>query len=168
MNTQQTSVDFNQRVGNNVRRFREAAELSQTDLAEQLTHRGYAFQQQGVVKIEQGHRKVSLEESHVIAELLNVPPEALTAQMDERLAALEDFNSAEAAAVRCDTERQGLQLKVNQLTAEIARYEQQRQQAAQRLVAVLEEQGRPDLAQLYREPQPMEEKLAIWRELHRG
>jgi hypothetical protein len=35
-------------------------------------------------------------------------------------------------------------------------------------VAVLEEQGRPDLASHYTDLQPAEEKLAIWRELRHG
>jgi transcriptional regulator with XRE-family HTH domain len=168
MNNQRTSADFNQRVGGNVRRFREAAGLSQTELAEQLTRRGYAFAQQGILKIEQGNRPLKAEELCVFAELLNVPLDALTAQPDERLAALEQLNSTEAAIARCDRFRHTHQQEVERLTAEIADHEEQRQDAAQRLVKILEGQGRPDLAMFYANMPPVEQQLAVWRELHHG
>jgi transcriptional regulator with XRE-family HTH domain len=168
MNSQQTSADFNARVGANVELFRKAADLTQTELAKQLSHRGFAFQQQGILKIEQGTRPLRLEEARTIAELLNVPLDVLFEQTDERLAALEQLNSTEAAIARCDAERAVHAQQVDRLTAEIAEYEQQRQQAAKQLVAVLEAQGRPDLASHYTNLPPAEEKLAIWRELHHG
>ena len=97
VNYQHESIDFNQRVGANVQRFRTAAGMSQAELADELTHRGYTFQQQGILKVERGSRPLKLEEAQVIAEVLRVDPESLTKQMDERLAALEQLNTADAA-----------------------------------------------------------------------
>jgi transcriptional regulator with XRE-family HTH domain len=163
MTTQQLSISFNERVGANVQRYRKTAGLSQAQLAEQLNKRGHAFAQQGILKIERGSRPLRLDEAQDIAEVLGVEPAALTRQMDERLAKLDQIRAAEAAIIRLDRERQE---HWDKLSAQIAEVETQRQEAAQQLATILTDQGRPDLAQQYANLQPAEQMLADWRALH--
>jgi transcriptional regulator with XRE-family HTH domain len=119
---QPESIDFNARVGANIKRLRAAAGLSQADLAHQLTERGFPFQQQTILKVEKGIRPLKLEEAQEIAEILRTN----TAQLSEhwqngeiaaalaqlrnatdrtvtrrrQIAELEDENSRDAALMR--------------------------------------------------------------------
>lgn len=72
MSPQQAS-EFNTRVGRNLAQFRKMADLSQAELAQQLTDRGLPFQQQTILKVEKGVRPLKFEEAVVIAELLKIP-----------------------------------------------------------------------------------------------
>lgn len=64
-------------VGKNVRRLRELAGLSQTELAHALTERGTSFHQQTVVKVEKGERPLKFTEAAEIGIVLNADLYAL-------------------------------------------------------------------------------------------
>jgi transcriptional regulator with XRE-family HTH domain len=161
MTTQQASVSFNQRVGRNIQRLRKAADLSQEDLGQRLALRGFPMKQQTILTIEGGSRPLKWEEGHAIAEVLGVDPESLTVPTEERAALLEELRAAETAIVRCDRERREYQHEVDRLTREIERHDQQRHRAAERLVAVLDAEGRPDLAEFYTDLPPAEELINL-------
>jgi transcriptional regulator with XRE-family HTH domain len=168
VSAQQSPVTFNKRVGANIQKFRKAAGMSQAELGRALGHRGFPMEQQTILTIERGSRPLKWEEGHVIAEVLGVDPESLTRPADERTEALEKLNTAEAAIDRCDRERRHHEQEVNRLTAEIAQLEQLRREAAQRLVAIFDAEGRPDLASHYANLESAEDWIASWRELHNG
>jgi transcriptional regulator with XRE-family HTH domain len=66
-------MDFNQRAGARVKRYRRAAGMSQEQLASDLaTLFGLPFHQQAIVKVETGRRPLRLEEAHAVAEILGV------------------------------------------------------------------------------------------------
>ncbi len=64
-----TEDDLNARVGENIRRLREARGFSQTELARYL---GESYRQQTVLKVEKGTRPLKLAEAVKIAEVLAV------------------------------------------------------------------------------------------------
>lgn len=64
--------DFNGAVGQNLQLLRKAAGLSQADLAEHLSARGYPFAQQTVLKVEKGTRPLKLDEAAQIADVVGV------------------------------------------------------------------------------------------------
>lgn len=73
--------DFDVKVGKNVRACREAAGMSQTDLAEALSRAtGEPMYQQTVLKIEKGTRPLKFAEAQHIANVFKVPVTALTEQ----------------------------------------------------------------------------------------
>jgi transcriptional regulator with XRE-family HTH domain len=73
---------FDERVGANIRRVREAAGWSQADLAKMLTEHGLPTAQQTVYKIEHGARPLKLEESLAVVEILGVSITSLAQQFD--------------------------------------------------------------------------------------
>jgi transcriptional regulator with XRE-family HTH domain len=69
---QQSSTDFNHRLGERVMRLRKANGLSQADLAGMLAARGFSFQQPMIGKVERGERPLKADELAVIAQILSV------------------------------------------------------------------------------------------------
>lgn len=68
----------NERIGGVVRRLREAANLTQAELADALTERGIrGIYPQTITKIEAGNRVIKLTEGLAIADVLKVDPHAL-------------------------------------------------------------------------------------------
>jgi transcriptional regulator with XRE-family HTH domain len=66
-------VDFDERVGANIRRIREAKGFSQADLADELGRRGgLNWPQQTIARVEAGTRPLKFSEAIVIAETLEV------------------------------------------------------------------------------------------------
>lgn len=65
-----TSID--ERVGVNLRAYREAAGLSQEELAQRMVERGFGFSQATVWKIESGHRPIKISEAVALADALQL------------------------------------------------------------------------------------------------
>jgi transcriptional regulator with XRE-family HTH domain len=73
------SIDFNQRVGANVRRHREAKGLSQSELSQEMKLLGHkSWVQQTVPRVERGSQPLKLEEACDIAKILDIDLPALT------------------------------------------------------------------------------------------
>src|SRR5215217_7258380 len=72
MTDQPESTNFNKRLGVNIRRFRKAANMTQAQLAQELTRRSFPWVQQTVVRVESGSQPLKLEEAIAIAEILGV------------------------------------------------------------------------------------------------
>jgi transcriptional regulator with XRE-family HTH domain len=160
---------FNERVGANVQRFRKAADMSQAELAHQLTERGFSFQQPTVLKVEKGTRPLKVDELAAVAEVLRISPGSLFEQADERLAPLDQLRAADAAIARCSRERERHSQEIERLNAEIAENKRLRQEAAEQLVTTFTAEGRPDLASFYTDPKPAENLLAVtWRKIRDG
>jgi transcriptional regulator with XRE-family HTH domain len=83
---QQSPIDFNRRVGENLQRIRKAAGWSQADLADRLSARGLSFQQPTILKVEKGSRPLKLEEACAIAEELEVTVASLSQLIDDEQA----------------------------------------------------------------------------------
>jgi transcriptional regulator with XRE-family HTH domain len=121
---QQSSSDFNRRVGANVQQFRKAAGMAQADLANRLSARGLPFQQPTVLKVEKGVRPLKAEEVAAIADVLGVgvallldDPEAKTT------AALAQLHTATTGIARCDRQ-------IAELEEEKRRYQAMEREAA--------------------------------------
>jgi transcriptional regulator with XRE-family HTH domain len=129
---QQEPTDFNSRVGANVRWFRKAAGVSQSELAQRLAERGFQFSQTTVVKTEQGIRPLKFEEAVAVGEILGVQAEDLTEirsrAQEFRAALLQLRNVEESLAVR--------RREIVQMEAEVRRYERLKDDAVDRLAAV--------------------------------
>jgi transcriptional regulator with XRE-family HTH domain len=75
--------DIDQHIAANVRAYREAAGLSQEELAQQMAGRGFGFSQATIWKIESGQRPVRAGELVALADCLGVIPVTdLTSQPD--------------------------------------------------------------------------------------
>lgn len=64
-------------IGENVAKLRQQADLSQADLARAMTHAGWTWHQQTVLKVEKGHRPLRLAEAVTLARLLDVDPSVI-------------------------------------------------------------------------------------------
>lgn len=82
------SGHVDQNFGRNVRAYREAAQVSQEELARRMTERGYGFSQATVWKIEQNKRDVRIGEAVALADALDLSP-WLTLTTEPRQFALE-------------------------------------------------------------------------------
>lgn len=71
-----------ERFAENFRKRRELLRLSQTDVAEKMTERGFAFHQQTVAKIERGTRRVGIGEATELANILDLDISALLMPTD--------------------------------------------------------------------------------------
>lgn len=69
--------ELSQWFGDAVRRHRERQDMSQDDLARQMSARGWPWHQSTVYKIEQGQRKTQAIEVHDLAEILGVSMDRL-------------------------------------------------------------------------------------------
>jgi transcriptional regulator with XRE-family HTH domain len=65
-----TSID--DRVGVNLRAYRDAAGLSQEELAQRMAERGFGFSQATVWKIESGNRPIKISEAVALADALDL------------------------------------------------------------------------------------------------
>lgn len=70
MTSEFSSVD--QDVATNLRLWREAKKLSQDELAQRMTERGFGFSQATIWKIEQGKRPVKVSEAVALADALGL------------------------------------------------------------------------------------------------
>lgn len=76
-------VEAHERIGANVRRLREAAGLTQAELATALSEEGgAAFYPQTITKIEAGRRALKFSEGLAIARVLGVTPASLDEGID--------------------------------------------------------------------------------------
>jgi len=76
-----TGIDQN--IAASVRAYREAASVSQEDLAQRMSDRGFGFSQATVWKIESGQRPVKVSELVALADSLDVlTPMDLTSEPD--------------------------------------------------------------------------------------
>jgi len=101
--------DIDRDIATNVRTYREAARISQDELAQRMTGRGFGFSQATVWKIESGHRPVRASELIGLADSLEVHPSIALAWEPEttrhkvgleraNAAALAAYNAVKAAA----------------------------------------------------------------------
>lgn len=65
--------DIDQNIATNIREYREARHLSQDELAQQMTVRGFGFSQATIWKIETGKRPVKVSEAAAFADALGLP-----------------------------------------------------------------------------------------------
>jgi transcriptional regulator with XRE-family HTH domain len=173
VNSKQLPATFNQRVGGNVARFRRVTGMSQAELGRALGRYGFPMEQQTILTIERGSRPLKVEEAHAIAEVLGVEPEALSSPANERADLLGQVRAAELAIAAINAERDAEndrhRREIERLGAEVAQHEQQRQEAARRLVVLLDAEGRSDLASQYANPKPAESLIArSWRAARNG
>lgn len=146
--------EMDERIAENVRRFRTAAGLSQAQLAEALSEYGYTFQQQTILKIEKGDRPLKFAEALAIAHALRVSPVALTAPpMPERVTSrqqqlmneLLEINSIYAGRVRAlrDAERAVTEAQVQQadLQVEVRQLDKRRRDISAELERIYAGEG---------------------------
>lgn len=93
--------------------------MTQADLAEAMSKRGWAFHQQTVLKVEKGTRPLKLAEALSVAEILYVPPWRLWDEPD-----LVD------SATVVDQHRRALETLFVELAHMVDRYEEARRQLA--------------------------------------
>lgn len=65
-------------LGTNLKQWRELRDMTQDDLNAAMSFRGFEFNRDTVYKIERGKRRVLLGEGLALAEILEIPLEALT------------------------------------------------------------------------------------------
>lgn len=83
--------------------WRDARGVSQADLAEAMRKAGFPFHQQTVLKIEQGTRKITLDEAVEISRILDTPLSFLTD--DTRVSSVPELLAAQAeGALRLHSE----------------------------------------------------------------
>jgi transcriptional regulator with XRE-family HTH domain len=68
---QRAQTPANQRIGENLRTFRTKKGMSQTDLAKEMTARGWPWHQQTVALTESGKRPIRADELEVISEIFD-------------------------------------------------------------------------------------------------
>lgn len=74
--------NIDQNVATNVREFRERSGLSQEELAQRMSERGFGFSQATVWKIESGQRTVKISEAVALSDVLDLRWMDLTAEPD--------------------------------------------------------------------------------------
>jgi transcriptional regulator with XRE-family HTH domain len=70
--------DADKRFGNNLRRLREEADMTQAELAQAMTERGWPWHQSTVARVESGRQSVRFSEAEVLAKILGVALDRLT------------------------------------------------------------------------------------------
>jgi transcriptional regulator with XRE-family HTH domain len=76
--------DVGWKVAHNVRALREARGLTQTDVSDRMGAIGRPLQPTGVLKVEQGTRRVDVDDLVALALVFDVPPVELLGPLDER------------------------------------------------------------------------------------
>jgi transcriptional regulator with XRE-family HTH domain len=66
-------LNIDQNVATNMRAFRERSGLSQEELAQRMSERGFGFSQATIWKIESGQRPVKISEAVALSEALELP-----------------------------------------------------------------------------------------------
>lgn len=79
-----TSANSDQVVGANIQRYRTLLSISQAQLAERMTQRGHAMQQQTILKIEKGARPLKFSEAVAMADCLKIEVQDLSEADEER------------------------------------------------------------------------------------
>jgi transcriptional regulator with XRE-family HTH domain len=69
---EQRGRELARRFGDNVRRYRELRDMSQSDLAREMTARGHSWHQSTTYKTEYGERRTDAPEIYALAEILGV------------------------------------------------------------------------------------------------
>lgn len=98
--------------------------LSQADLAQQLTDRGLAFQQQTVLKVEKGSRPLRLEEAVQIADVLETDLGHLLERSPEEAKAAElmlDLARLARRSAELERERREVSARYRELSEEFNR-----------------------------------------------
>jgi transcriptional regulator with XRE-family HTH domain len=126
VNGQHVSTNFNRQVGENIQLLRKARRMSQADLARELAARGFAFQQQGVLKLEGGTRPLRFEEALALAEILGVNP-AVLADRPVRAAA------AAKQLLHVETDIADVQQRIAELQQDLERLKSVKAEAERRL-----------------------------------
>lgn len=134
----QLSTLLNQRIGENLQRFRKASGMSQADLAAELTRRGLPFQQQTILKIEKGARPLRGDELAIVAELVGVDVRVILEYSDaeEVAAATAQLESALAGIAERQRQIAERQRQIAELEVEIKRYDLLKREAEDRLAKV--------------------------------
>lgn len=101
-----------------MRRLREAAGMTQTDLARHLKAYGLPFHQQTIQRIEQGDRPVRLNEAHLIATVLEVPLETMTANVQPSVRELR--SAVDALRRRAGNEAENIRETMSDLVDAVA------------------------------------------------
>jgi transcriptional regulator with XRE-family HTH domain len=142
---QRIPIDFNERVGANLQRFRQESGMSQSDLAHELASRGLPAQQQTILKIEKGARPLRFEEAAAIGEILGISTEVLLADQSPETNALEaasgQLRNALAVLARCRLRKEELEVELLELDEEIEHCNVLISQAEGRLVAAGAQKG---------------------------
>ena len=112
--SQQASTDFNKKVGSNIRTYRRAFGMSQSDLAHELAMRGIPFQQQTILKVEKGSRPLRFEEAEAIARILGVKDLVMPP-----LTNLLDLSGAMRELLSAEFRSQRLEARLNELRREV-------------------------------------------------
>jgi transcriptional regulator with XRE-family HTH domain len=84
--------EADKRVGSNVRRLREAAGITQVELAQAMTERGWQWHQSTVARVESGRQSVRFAEAEDLVQILGTTLERLTRAASEgpEVAAIEE------------------------------------------------------------------------------
>jgi transcriptional regulator with XRE-family HTH domain len=95
--SQDRQQEMSRQFGENVRRYRDYRDMSQADLAREMSARGWAWHQSTVYKIEHGERRTDAFEVHDLAAALRISIDRLfwagaeaneIAMIDNRVATL--------------------------------------------------------------------------------
>src|SRR5664280_2511629 len=76
--------DVGRSVAHNVKALREARGLTQTDVSDRMRTIGRPLLPTGVLKVEQGTRRVDVDDLVALALVFDVPPDELLGPLDER------------------------------------------------------------------------------------
>lgn len=87
----------NERFAANVRRLREAAGLSQGEVARRMAGRDWPYYQQTVARVEDGRRKPGIGEAQALASILGATVEQMTLPGEEAEAVIVLERAAESA-----------------------------------------------------------------------
>jgi transcriptional regulator with XRE-family HTH domain len=80
MTPREPQTDFNELVGENLKRYRMFAGLSQAEIADKL---GAPFDQSTIARAEKGERPLKLHEAIMITSVLGIDPAKLWAAFDQ-------------------------------------------------------------------------------------
>lgn len=100
---QQQPPRWEEAFAGNLRRLRELAGWSQSELARRAAAEGLAFHQQTVQRIERGERPVRLNEAMVLVEIVGSDLEQMLEPVNEEMAASELIEAARTVAERVNS-----------------------------------------------------------------
>jgi transcriptional regulator with XRE-family HTH domain len=70
--------DADKRLGNNLRRLRDEADMTQAELAQAMIERGWQWHQSTVARVESGRQSVRFSEAEALAKILGIALDRLT------------------------------------------------------------------------------------------
>lgn len=106
-------------IGTILRTLRQAAKMTQTALAREVTSQGLTITQQAIDRIERGLRSLRAEEAVKLAAVLDVNAGDLLQVTPERLSALQKLLGARAAGRRLRAQAAELERQLGDLAIEI-------------------------------------------------